>query len=392
MIVIEVELETVAGFNDAHHFIRAYDLYEWTIGGHGAVLIVFTPFGCCDKGNPGWPFAEGLLVTEQHVQAQEIQAFDKARGGILPWGTVPGAPDELKLVRLMGTGLKCAGDAFPPRPIETCFDGPDCPEEKQASLPLDFDSVLPSEMKTTLARLFNNAEKYVENHFHYAHLDKLVEPDDFEPTPALPRYTKTVDRSKITHVAGINRPYLYIAPSGTRSAFATHIEDVGLPSVNTLFMGEPKVWMTVAPFDEGITTAKLMGKCSLPLFPPSDTTTDRLLSAEFVNTKMLDNHKPGCSQALRGAHLMMTPDLLDAIGVSYSYIVQRPGQMVYTSGRTLHCGFNMGGNLAGSLNLEGAGPSGLGCVCRFDAEVEKGQKAKLKVPNGINGSTVFVER
>lgn len=78
---------------------------------------------------------------------------------------------------------------------------------------------------------------------------------------------------------------------------------------------------------------------------------------------------------------MIPPELLDYIGVSYSYIVQRPGTMVYVAGDAVHEGFNWGGNLGGSLNLEGAGPRGIGCVCKFDG-----------VATGINGSTAFVAR
>ncbi len=55
--------------------------------------------------------------------------------------------------------------------------------------------------------------------------------------------------------------------------------------------------------------------------------------------------------------------MLDELGVTYSYVVQQPGDIVYIAPRTLHCGINWGGNLAVAINLEGQGPQGVGCAC-----------------------------
>lgn len=72
--------------------------------------------------------------------------------------------------------------------------------------------------------------------------------------------------------------------------------------------------------------------------------------------------------------------------------------MVYIGVQTIHCGFNVGGGVSGSVCLEGAGPRGIGCVCRFDAldedtgkRLRNNKNSYCKVALGINGATHFTE-
>lgn len=78
-------------------------------------------------------------------------------------------------------------------------------------------------------------------------------------TPALPAYS--IHQPDPAHkVPGINTPYIYSNQYGTKSIFGTHVEDLGLASLNTLIHGEPKVWLTVAPAHESTVTTEMLGE------------------------------------------------------------------------------------------------------------------------------------
>ncbi|KAL6783768.1 hypothetical protein ACKKBF_B05720 [Auxenochlorella protothecoides x Auxenochlorella symbiontica] len=124
-------------------------------------------------------------------------------------------------------------------------------------------------------------------------------------------------------ITGVMVPWLYVGSA--LSAFAWHVEDHALYSVNYHHMGAEKVWYTV---------------------PPSAT--------RALEDAMRDA-LPGLFAAAPGLIYqlvtLLSPAELRARGVPVYRFVQRPGEFMITMPDSYHAGFNAGFNCAEAVNF-----------------------------------------
>lgn len=259
MIAIEVPLDTVRLHEDVHNFLHLFDLHEWTVGCFGAPLIRFTPIGCCEMGQPGCPFKQGMLVNGRTTAGTQFEPVPDPANPVLPKTDQPKSAKLIELSQAVKANSVCTVDGSFAIPIETCFKGPACVTPRPPTVPVNLDALEPTKLATLLDDIFDHPTKYIEHHFHYAYTKKLSDAD-YTPTPALPRFTARVEPDKFNDVRRTTQPFLCIAPDSGRSAFDAQIPDMTLPIVDTLFWGEPTVWLVIAPSDESRVTAKLMGE------------------------------------------------------------------------------------------------------------------------------------
>jgi hypothetical protein len=127
-----------------------------------------------------------------------------------------------------------------------------------------------------------------------------------------------------TKLAGINDPYIYFGM--WKAAFAWHVEDMDLYSINYLHFGEPKAWYSVpqremAKFEQAAST----------LFP---------------------GESRSCKQFLRHKQSVISPSVLSGtFHVSIHTAVQEAGQFIITWPGAYHAGFNHGFNCAEAVNF-----------------------------------------
>jgi hypothetical protein len=127
-----------------------------------------------------------------------------------------------------------------------------------------------------------------------------------------------------TKLAGINDPYIYFGM--WKAAFAWHVEDMELYSINYLHYGEPKAWYSVpqaemAKFEQAAST----------IFP--------------------DEHR-ACKQFLRHKQSVISPSILtNTYGITISTAIQEAGEFVITWPGAYHAGFNHGYNCAEAVNF-----------------------------------------
>lgn len=124
-------------------------------------------------------------------------------------------------------------------------------------------------------------------------------------------------------VAGVTRPMIYVGMMF--SSFCWHVEDNYLYSINYLHTGKPKRWYGVPSY----------GADAL------ERTFRKLLPHLFEETPNL-------------LHLLVTqlsPRILKEHGVPVYTALQKQGQFVITCPRAYHAGFNLGFNVAESVNF-----------------------------------------
>ena len=126
-------------------------------------------------------------------------------------------------------------------------------------------------------------------------------------------------------ILGYTTSNLYVGAAGT--SFQLHAEDMNLGSVNFLLAGAPKVWYGV-PGAYYRRVVDLVAR----LFP----------TMPLVRT---------CPQAVMHKQCLIHPDELRAHGIPVSRVVQRAGDLVFTSPGAFHWGYNSGWNIAEATNF-----------------------------------------
>ena len=126
-------------------------------------------------------------------------------------------------------------------------------------------------------------------------------------------------------MAGITTPYLYIGGFGT--VFAWHTEDLDLSSINYMHYGATKLWYVIA--------------CS-----------DARRFQSYVKNKYPEAFV-GCPQYFRHKTLLVNPYLLKKCipDIQISKVEQNVNEFVVTFGTAYHQGFNLGFNIAESVNF-----------------------------------------
>lgn len=217
----------------------------------------------------------------------------------------------------------------------------------------------------------------------------------------LPLYDDHQDPGSSVVVPGVTTPYLYFSPG--KSVFTAHVEDMGLPSVNTVVSGPgAKVMVVVSEANGAKLIRQLHSRSIHPLFPvsylslnPLNQTLTTCRKSEVVSFKDTWPHSPQCIQqcvrfrscplassppliadfekvygteqyaphSLRYANLFITPEWLERNDVPYRFMRQNDGDTMLTLGQSYHWGINLGPNLAVAINVRGEGPVGVGCLC-----------------------------
>lgn len=119
---------------------------------------------------------------------------------------------------------------------------------------------------------------------------------------------------------GIQLPYIYIG--SPLSSFPFHLEDGNLCAINYLHAGLPKLWYFVSVED----SKKL----------------------EDLVQKLWPEH---CTMSIKHRFSLIPPSTLRANGIKFSRIVQFPGDFVVSFYGEYHSGFNVGYNVAESINF-----------------------------------------
>lgn len=127
-----------------------------------------------------------------------------------------------------------------------------------------------------------------------------------------------------TKLAGINDPYLYFGM--WKAAFAWHVEDMDLYSINYLHFGEPKAWYSVPQREMG-----KFEQAAATLFPEESRS---------------------CKQFLRHKQSVISPSVLSGtFHIKINTVIQEAGQFVITWPGAYHAGFNHGFNCAEAVNF-----------------------------------------
>ncbi|KDO30675.1 hypothetical protein SPRG_04576 [Saprolegnia parasitica CBS 223.65] len=161
--------------------------------------------------------------------------------------------------------------------------------------------------------------------------------DDAKSNPWNVNNLDTILRS--VDLPGVTQAMLYFGM--WRAMFALHTEDMDLYSINFLHTGRPKFWYGIPP-----QSAAKLERVAQSLFPEKDMT---------------------CHQFLRHKTSLIAPSKLREHSVPFVKVVQRPGEFVITFPGSYHQGFNMGYNIAESVNFATLRWVGLGRaakVCR----------------------------
>ncbi|KZO99524.1 JmjC-domain-containing protein [Calocera viscosa TUFC12733] len=122
---------------------------------------------------------------------------------------------------------------------------------------------------------------------------------------------------------GVNTPYLYFGM--WRAAFAWHVEDMDLYSINYIHFGAPKLWWAI-PSEK----AKAFERTMKGYFPADAKT---------------------CSQFLRHKSFLVSPTVLANSSCRPNVLVQHQGEFVITFPQGYHAGINLGFNCAESVNF-----------------------------------------
>ena len=127
-----------------------------------------------------------------------------------------------------------------------------------------------------------------------------------------------------TKLAGINDPYIYFGM--WKAAFAWHVEDMELYSINYLHFGEPKAWYSVPQREMG-----KFEQAAATLFPEESR---------------------ACKQFLRHKQSVISPTVLNGtFHVTIHTSIQHAGEFVITWPGAYHAGFNHGFNCAEAVNF-----------------------------------------
>lgn len=123
---------------------------------------------------------------------------------------------------------------------------------------------------------------------------------------------------------GVNDPYIYFGM--WKAAFAWHVEDMDLYSINYLHFGEPKAWYSVPQHD--------------------------MQKFEWAASSLFPDESRECKQFLRHKQTVINPaKLRGTYHVTIHTTIQEAGQFVITWPGAYHAGFNHGFNCAEAINF-----------------------------------------
>jgi len=124
-------------------------------------------------------------------------------------------------------------------------------------------------------------------------------------------------------IGGVTRPMLYFGQ--WKASFCVHVEDMNLSSINYIHAGHPKQWYALAPADH--------------------VRFEQLASSLYQQLQ----HK--CREFLRHKHVLLKPSKLRERGLVVRQTVQREGEFIVTWPCSYHQGYNLGFNVAESVNF-----------------------------------------
>lgn len=123
---------------------------------------------------------------------------------------------------------------------------------------------------------------------------------------------------------GVNDPYIYFGM--WKAAFAWHVEDMDLYSINYLHFGEPKAWYSVPQH--------------------------HMQKFEWAASSLFPDESRECKQFLRHKQTVISPaKLRGTYHVTIHTALQEAGQFVITWPGAYHAGFNHGFNCAEAINF-----------------------------------------
>jgi len=124
-------------------------------------------------------------------------------------------------------------------------------------------------------------------------------------------------------IGGVTRPMLYFGQ--WKASFCVHVEDMNLSSINYIHAGHPKQWYALAPSDHS--------------------------KFELLASSLYQQLQSKCREFLRHKHVLLKPSKLRERGLVVRQTVQREGEFVVTWPCSYHQGFNLGFNVAESVNF-----------------------------------------
>ena len=124
-------------------------------------------------------------------------------------------------------------------------------------------------------------------------------------------------------IGGVTRPMLYFGQ--WKASFCVHVEDMNLSSINYIHAGHPKQWYALAPADHG--------------------------KFEQLASSLYQQLHSKCREFLRHKHVLLKPSKLRERGLVVRQTVQREGEFIVTWPCSYHQGYNLGFNVAESVNF-----------------------------------------
>ena len=124
-------------------------------------------------------------------------------------------------------------------------------------------------------------------------------------------------------IGGVTRPMLYFGQ--WKASFCVHVEDMNLSSINYIHAGHPKQWYALAPADH--------------------TKFEQLAATLYHQLQST------CHEFLRHKHVLLKPSKLRERGLVVRSTVQREGEFIVTWPCSYHQGYNLGFNIAESVNF-----------------------------------------
>ena len=124
-------------------------------------------------------------------------------------------------------------------------------------------------------------------------------------------------------IGGVTRPMLYFGQ--WKASFCVHVEDMNLSSINFIHAGHPKQWYALAPHDHS--------------------------KFEQLASQLYAPLQSKCREFLRHKHVLLKPSKLRERGLCVRQTVQREGEFVVTWPCSYHQGYNLGFNVAESVNF-----------------------------------------
>ena len=130
----------------------------------------------------------------------------------------------------------------------------------------------------------------------------------------------------VEEMPGINTSMHYIGEKDSYTAL--HEEDGGLSSLNLLKYGHPKLWLII----------------DYRWRAEVENNVVNYLKEKFPKKKF-------CDQMLEHKIYLLSPQFLNELGIPYSIVLQKSGDLFFIRAGTYHCVINMGNNVAKAVNI-----------------------------------------